>query len=501
MAKNGKNKSARKPLTEISNNRNPPKSNKKITKDEEDGALDRLLLAQSDLTNLIHQIDELVSQAFKHKLTCKMRNQEIESFTHVLSDMNSSLKSWVPRFQQAFSSPSTESVNHLASSLPINTVSAGNNERKNVHNISEELELDTLISPSPLVSWPTGCRIESGRQLFLLTPLPRSKVLSSKRPGSSRSVFEKLPNTDTPFPTLSLPPFLAVDGNSHGDRSDRVDVKSPKFFSKSDVTKTESTLEFGLVSPPPQFSNHKDHSMYLMTPLSKMSPLKTCMLLEPVSESLQQSNSDIPKLSTLAVRIQNCDDSPTPKSCNGEVSEVLSSKYSKLFGFLPLNHKSAIRREQIETSPDWFFSPPKTCILMEPPNDKLPINPAISDFPSSECPFNKQAIALFSAPEKKACDGCQSTKDFFNCELLSARLAAPENTPMLNGSESTLRTGKRPGENTLKRELWTKFEAVSTDALHFDASLFKETKGIGFLDRLEEEAFCEEMFLRPKSLR
>ncbi|XP_077228477.1 uncharacterized protein LOC143861431 isoform X2 [Tasmannia lanceolata] len=466
MAKNGKNKSARKPLTEISNNRNPPKSNKKITKDEEDGALDRLLLAQSDLTNLIHQIDELVSQAFKHKLTCKMRNQEIESFTHVLSDMNSSLKSWVPRFQQAFSSPSTESVNHLASSLPINTVSAGNNERKNVHNISEELELDTLISPSPLVSWPTGCRIESGRQLFLLTPLPRSKVLSSKRPGSSR-----------------------------------VDVKSPKFFSKSDVTKTESTLEFGLVSPPPQFSNHKDHSMYLMTPLSKMSPLKTCMLLEPVSESLQQSNSDIPKLSTLAVRIQNCDDSPTPKSCNGEVSEVLSSKYSKLFGFLPLNHKSAIRREQIETSPDWFFSPPKTCILMEPPNDKLPINPAISDFPSSECPFNKQAIALFSAPEKKACDGCQSTKDFFNCELLSARLAAPENTPMLNGSESTLRTGKRPGENTLKRELWTKFEAVSTDALHFDASLFKETKGIGFLDRLEEEAFCEEMFLRPKSLR
>ncbi|XP_077210301.1 uncharacterized protein LOC143845771 [Tasmannia lanceolata] len=519
MAKNGKGISARKALKDISNSRNLSRPCKKNLEDEEiengdlvqknktledqngdlvqknktleneNGDLDRLLLAHSDLSNLIHQIDELVSQAFKLKLTCKMRSHEIESFTHVLSDMHSSLKLWVPRFQQAFSSPLTESESHLASPLPTNTVSTGNDESKNITNTSEELELASLISPSPLVSWRAGCRIESGRQLFLLTPLPKSKVFSSKCRGSSRSVFEKIPNMDAPSHTFSLPPFLTVPGNSHDTLLERVEVKSPNFFSKFNVTEAQSTLEFGLVSHP-QFSNHKnrDHSMYLMTPLSKMSPPKTCALLEPISESIQKSNCNISKSSPLAVRIQNCDQTPTPENRNDQVSDVLTSKDLNLFGFLPLTHKSAIRRENFEASPDWFLSPPKTCVLMEPPNDKLPINTAISEFPSSECVLSKQSIDQVSALEKEVWDRCQSIKNTFNCELLSASLAAPETTPMWKGSESTLRTGKRPGENTLKRELWTKFEAVSKDSLHFDVSVFNDVKGRGFLDRLEEEA-------------
>lgn len=51
-------------------------------------------------------------------------------------------------------------------------------------------------------------------------------------------------------------------------------------------------------------------------------------------------------------------------------------------------------------------------------------------------------------------------------------------------------TGKHHGENTLKRELWTKFEAASSNELHFDLSIFQETETKGFLDRLEEVS-CE----------
>lgn len=76
--------------------------------------------------------------------------------------------------------------------------------------------------------------------------------------------------------------------------------------------------------------------------------------------------------------------------------------------------------------------------------------------------------------------------------LCSTSLAATESTPMWKDFESTVRKGKQAGENTLKRELWTRFEAVSTsNVLHFDGSLLQETEGKGFLDRLEEVS-CEE---------
>lgn len=56
-----------------------------------------------------------------------------------------------------------------------------------------------------------------------------------------------------------------------------------------------------------------------------------------------------------------------------------------------------------------------------------------------------------------------------------------ENTPMMKEPTSIARTGRHPGENTLKRELWMKFEAASShDMVHCNHS--KK----GFLDRLEE---------------
>ena len=66
-----------------------------------------------------------------------------------------------------------------------------------------------------------------------------------------------------------------------------------------------------------------------------------------------------------------------------------------------------------------------------------------------------------------------------------------ESTPLWKEPESTLRTGKRPGENTLKKELWTKFEAASTYGFHLNASSLKRTTQKGFLDMLDE-ASCDE---------
>lgn len=66
-----------------------------------------------------------------------------------------------------------------------------------------------------------------------------------------------------------------------------------------------------------------------------------------------------------------------------------------------------------------------------------------------------------------------------------------ESTLLWKEPESTFRTGKRPGENTLKKELWTRFEAASTFGAHYNASAIQRTPQKGFLDMLEE-ASCDE---------
>ena len=73
--------------------------------------------------------------------------------------------------------------------------------------------------------------------------------------------------------------------------------------------------------------------------------------------------------------------------------------------------------------------------------------------------------------------------------ILSSSKVTIESTPLWKGSESTIRTGKRPGENTLKKELWTKFEAASTYGFCLNASAFQGTAKKGFLDMLEEASF------------
>lgn len=60
-----------------------------------------------------------------------------------------------------------------------------------------------------------------------------------------------------------------------------------------------------------------------------------------------------------------------------------------------------------------------------------------------------------------------------------------ESTPLWKDPESTFGKGKRPGETTLKKELWNKFEAASYGfRLKGFEGLDSDKKG--FLDRLDE---------------
>lgn len=79
----------------------------------------------------------------------------------------------------------------------------------------------------------------------------------------------------------------------------------------------------------------------------------------------------------------------------------------------------------------------------------------------------------------------------FTTEPLAANIAFMKSTPMWKEPESMIRRGRVPGENTLKKELWTKFEAASVHELRFNASVRQHTAQKGFLDLLDE-ASCDE---------
>ncbi|XP_072995590.1 uncharacterized protein [Typha latifolia] len=448
MLKSNRGKSAgRKPLSDISNGGKPQRSCKKKTpEDGSDGSLDRLLLVRSDLSDLIGQIDELVAQALQHKTVTKKGSQEIESFRNVLSNMHTSLKPWFSRLQQAFATCSTASQNQSETFLDRCSDSAANRD-ENFVSQSNAPELDLIVSPSPLVSWRAGsCTVESGRQLFLLTPLPAPKLHSSKCPRPSKSVVKIFTNKDSYNPH-EISAFLTISNNVHNGSWENMEaMQAPGNYLNPSSAEAKSTLE-SEISSPLRFSNQKASvtksrraSIILLTPCLKTSVSKSRVLLDPISEPSITEDGGISE--------------PTQKNDNSEifsdllaeeVSDPLASRYQELFGVQPAS-KFTSRRMEIDETLDWFLSPPKTCVLMEPSDDKPLQTPANS--------------------------------------------AALPGIPTLNDFESTFQKGTHPGETTLKKELWTKFEAVSMDGLHFDATVFKRTARKGFLDMLEEVS-CE----------
>ena len=117
--------------------------------------------------------------------------------------------------------PSVESQIQPQQSLISKPVSQEDINESNVGGSPEASKLDFLISPSPLVSWRANCTIERGRHMFMLTPLPISKALSSKR--RDKSAFNKLSTSTTALETATL---FAISTDVANDLPDGVSVKS-----------------------------------------------------------------------------------------------------------------------------------------------------------------------------------------------------------------------------------------------------------------------------------
>ncbi|KAG8380021.1 hypothetical protein BUALT_Bualt07G0150200 [Buddleja alternifolia] len=432
-------KSTRRPLRDVSNAKTAIKCSDVSKKSSEENggdtgkdSLDRLLLVHSDVSSLLRQIDELVVQALQ--LTSKKGKMEIKQFADVLSEMQTTLKPWVPKFQKALSGQSTGPENESKQLMeePVVCIPKENTS-DDVIESPEQTKWESLISPSPLVSWRAGCNPEGGRQLFLLTPLPQKKAFSSK------------------CKALPIPAFE----NIISDENKNLDIE---------VAKNECIS-------PEKFSR-TNCPMFVMTPCLKMSPPKSCILLEPVSEfSMKKNQGVVHKSTPFPVGIRNFTESQDSESSSSqEASDDLNVKYPELYG-IKLIHNFGNKMKVVEDSPNWMVSPPKTCAIMEPTDENLLTNIA------GNCLQPKKVLV------DNRGDHGTSTKTYHQQDI-NGTLDIAESTPMV----SVFRTGKHPGENTLKKELWTRFEAASTHAIRFDDSILQKTSEKGFLDRLEEEA-------------
>ncbi|KAJ9568432.1 hypothetical protein OSB04_004398 [Centaurea solstitialis] len=437
-----RSKSKRKPLRDVSNGGFKPscansvlkKSNLDAAKQQQQQVpvtgepLDRLLLVHSDLSVLIHQIDELVVQALEQKVTNK---KEIESFAQVLSDMQTSLKPWVSRFKKVNSTHTTASENQFGASLAskkatpfINKDKSKVLESPNIYKFD-----DFLVSPSPLVSWRADCAAEGGRNLFLLTPLPRPTAFKSKLKESSKLVFEKITDDAT---------FAPVAENLNNG----IEVKPM-------LTNAKSTMAREFSSPEKMVT--RNDSMVVSTPYLKMSPPKSCILLEPECCNKNIIGTKIPTVDP----VNGGRSSDSEPSSSQQPSGHLALKYPEIFGIRPADKLRNVRKA-VEESPNWCMSPPKTCVLLE-----------LSD----DGPIQDVQTNLV-----KAGGGIQS---------VVSRNEVIVNTPMCKDLDTTVLRGKRAGENTLKKELWMRFEAATVDV----AVDHKTPKGLvnkGFMDLLEE---------------
>ncbi|KAK7294261.1 hypothetical protein RJT34_17148 [Clitoria ternatea] len=420
--------------------------------EEENDGVD-LLRLHSDLSSLLCQIDELVVQAIKLDSVTNDGKTQIHSFSRVLSDMLSSLKPWIPKFQTALN-PET----HHEHCHPLKTKLVSHDKSEVCEGDSpQERTLDSLVSPSPLVSWRANCTIERGRQMFMLTPLP----LSSKQPLPKSHFNEILPST-------SSSSFLALSRDMTS-LMDTVAVKPTPIKPPSEVPNNQISS--------PNFPKRDGSMFVMMTPCLKMSPPRSCVLLEPISEICHVGEKKVHKATPfpLGIHYSDSEASESPGSCDDDASQGLALKYAELLGIHQVS-KSGIGKQMVEESVDWFTSPLKTCVLLEPPDEK-----------SLELETNRLTETILKEQVSKFKD--DHVSEDHNQAKKSCK---KESTPMWQEPESSFRTGKHAGENTLKKELWTKFEAASTWGCQpklATAPVQKSTHK-GFLDLLEE-ASCD----------
>ncbi|KAK8944759.1 hypothetical protein KSP39_PZI007571 [Platanthera zijinensis] len=375
-------------------------------RDDDDGYMDRLLLARSELSASINQIDEILAKELDHSRESKISNDDIESLINFLSGLNSSLEPWVSRLSQV----------RFSSTRSPQKIHASTDQDRNC-------SPDMIISPSPLVSWRAGGGggFVTGRPLFLVTPLSKpSERILSLCPESSKLGVRNFSMKETNEEALQLSPSVIVSRNGGN---------LPEIVKKSNMSETRIKMSVS-IEPPPLFNFSEAYSgmgggsddTSSLSPHHNstigrrdsgeglewfLSPPKTCALMDPddgpkIAED-KSSSSSIPTISISASM-----DSPSPQ----ELHDFAGKRYDEAL--------------------EWFLSPPKTCALMEPLEGKA------------------------------------------------------QSTPV--PSESALKN-PRPGENTLKKELWTKFQAVSMGRMSYTHSVPQEAPKKDFLDLLEEVSF------------
>ncbi|CAI0423405.1 unnamed protein product [Linum tenue] len=320
--------------------------------------------SRSNFILLIHeQIDELVARAFKLKSNGEEGRREIESFSHFLSDTLSSFKPWVSRFEKALATPPLEPENQLEKHPVEETASPVTEESLEAESPGES-EMDFLISPSPLVSWRADCNIDRTRQqLFLLTPLPMSKTLSTKRLQQllPATALEKSIAPDSTATEL-LPSFLAISGDDNDDLLEGVKINptpsKPCGSVPSEGNNNSSSSN----------SNKDRRSMLVMTPCLKTSPPKSCLLLEPIAE-VPHKTSYLTRQSTPYPVGLHSQVWESESSSGSEASKDLGVRYPELLGIQWAAKSSINGQKDLEKSPEWSFSPLKTCTLL-PPSDQ-----------------------------------------------------------------------------------------------------------------------------------
>ncbi|KAI4324762.1 hypothetical protein MLD38_030219 [Melastoma candidum] len=125
--------------------------------------------------------------------------------------------------------------------------------------------------------------------------------------------------------------------------------------------------------------------MVAVTPCFNVSPPRSCKLLDPSLDSSCWKDARDRKATPFPLGLRKYDNSLSESNEEGS-SEVLTQKYPELLGIRRDINKG--NREE-EPSPEWSFSPPKTCAVMEPPPERSPHNASDSFWLIPLCPMRQ----------------------------------------------------------------------------------------------------------------
>eukprot|EP01018_Ginkgo_biloba_P001981 Gb_29714 [translate_table: standard] len=503
-------------------------------------------------TLLFHgMIDGLVDHAHKLNLANKLVECDLECFNKLLSTMQFTLQGWLPKFEQAFGNHSSTAKKQTGPSSPPVSSSVPKDENLISLNDYTKKALESSLSPSPLVSWPLGIKNDNEKGLFCLTPMPASRksrtkskvfppseltksvdegelnsmVKSSLSPASQNpsesppqkeAVTPKIPqslvskysqffinkvsdstNEDPPkimgTPGLEISPpktcllLRPMSDSFQQEQSACVQstppltVQFPQIDESPSSEELESQIPKSLRTKYPEFFKRiAQDSVPTKTPVQTsphfgVSPPKTCVLMIPssdalskrqgASESLKQSERD--KVSTLT-------ESPgsfslsfhgTEPMKNGEAVKQENLTQKGLTGKYPNLNKSLLQRERVQSKEEVKKSF-GTCVtkitvgVVDNGKDILSDTPRPLNHPVSVLP----SFATFeSTPTSKI---------------------APKITT------NTEKIDRQPGEQTLRRELWSKLEAESADMRYTVTSTFPKARK-GFLRKLDDASSSE----------